>query len=223
MPPRSSAGFPAVKVNYYRRMKLNRVYPVTVTWGERPRPLGSVKTVTLRLLGAGGQIVPSEQLLDATRPDIPATFFVTPLAYGWLRAQRLEILVAGRKVQEVPLASRVTCQCWAGFWFLMALIVPILILWLRTIDPAVVGDGIRTHIPGIPAIANEHAPMVGESWDKFWEWKASITEHVLQFNRERLLAFPAFLIFLLLSLVSLFTHRDKRARRWSEEIGIPAE
>jgi len=221
MPPRSSAGFPALKVTYYRRMKQNGVYPVTVAWGERPKPLGTIKTVTVRLLGGGAQIVPSEQALDATRPDVKATFFVTPLAYGWLRAQRLEILVQGRKVQEVPLASRVTCQCWAGVWFILAFVLPALLIWLQTLEPTAIAEGFGNHVPALPAIVAEQAPVAPEYWNKFWESAGDVATKAMLFNRQNLLAFPVFIGFLLLSLWSLFIHRDKTKRRWSEPIAIP--
>lgn len=223
MPPRSSAGFPALKVVYYRRMKQGRVYPITVAWGERPKPLGTIKTVTVRLLGGGAQMVPSEQALDSTRPDVKATFFVTPLAYGWLRAQRIEILVQGRKVQEIPLASRVTCQCWAGFWFILAFLLPIALIWLQSVPPQTIENGLWTHIPALPEMLTEKAPpVVAEYWDRTWDVAGSFAEKALDFNRTKLLAFPVFIGFLLLSLWSLFTHRDKTAKRWSEPIAIPS-
>lgn len=222
MPPRSTsaAAFPAVKVQFYRRMKPHRVYPVTVAWGERPKPLGSIKHVTIRLLGAGAQIVPSEQALDATRPDLKATFFVTPLATGWLRAQRIEVLIAGRKVQEIPLASRVVCQCWAAFWFIMAFVVAGLLIWLRSSDVNW-NDFFHNNIPAMPDMVTQQAPAVGEYWDKVWQWKGEALTRFSEWNRERLLAFPAFLALIVLSLWMLFIHRDRRTSKWSNPIAVP--
>src|SRR5688572_29933558 len=101
---RSEPSLPSVEVSYYRRMKLQRVYPFVVRWRKGAAPAPREK-VTLRLLMAGAQVLPTEQTLDAGKPDAQETFYVTPLARGWLRAQRLEILHNGRKVQELPLAS----------------------------------------------------------------------------------------------------------------------
>ncbi len=224
MPPRSSAaGFPALKVQFFRRMKLNRVYPLTVAWSEKPKSLGAVKNVTVRLIGAGAQIVPSEQALDATRPDLKATFFVTPLAMGWLRAQRIEVLVHGRKVQEIPLASKVVCQCWSAFWFILAALVPILLIWLRSTETQWLADIVRTHVPPLPAAIADSAPALGDAWNKTWEVIADGVAKFSQFNHERLLAFPVMMGFLLLSLWSFVTHRDRTKFRMSEPIAIPAE
>src|SRR5262245_57073851 len=85
------ASLPPVEVAYYRRMKLQRVYPFVVCWRRGARPTPGEK-VTVRLLMAGAQVLPAEQALDAGNPNAQATFFVTPLARGWLRAQRLEIV-----------------------------------------------------------------------------------------------------------------------------------
>lgn len=225
MPPRpsSAVGFPALGVQYYRRMKQARVYPVTISWRERPKPIGSIKNVTLRLLAAGAQIVPSEQTLDASRPELKATFFVTPLARGWLRAQRVEVVVAGRKVQEIPFASRVTCQCWASFWFIMAVAAPILLIWLRRIDVIGVVEGMRHQFPAMPEFITDNVPGVGEAWTWLTGWVADAAANFMKFNAEHLLAFPTGLVCLLLSIFSLFMHRDAKARRYSEPIAVPVD
>jgi hypothetical protein len=217
------ASFPALKVRYYRRMKQSRVYPFTVAWGDKPKPFGTVKNVTVRLLGAGAQIVPSEQALDATRPDLKATFFVTPLAYGWLRAQRIEVVVQGRKVQEIPLASKVVCQCWAGFWFILAIALPLALMWLRSTDPQWFAGVIRDNTPALPAIVAEQAPAVSDFWTAACAWKADTIERFCRFNHDNLLAAPVGVGLLLLSLWSLFTHRDRTTARWSEPVAVPNE
>ena len=224
MPPRSSsaAGFPSLKVQFYRRMKPNRVYPLTVAWSEKPKPVGAIKNVTVRLLGAGAQIVPSEQALDATRPELKATFFVTPLAKGWLRAQRIEVLVQGRKVQEIPVASKVVCQCWSGFWFILAFLLPMLLIWLRSADSQFLANGIRTHVPDLPALIADSAPSINDAWNQGWEWLAEGFARFSQFNKDRLLAFPLSIGLLLLSLWSLLRNRDRTKYRVSEPIAIPA-
>jgi hypothetical protein len=224
MPSRlsSAAGFPPLRVTFFRRMKQARVYPVTVSWTDLPRPVGGVKNVTLRLLAAGAQVVPSEQALDATRPDLKATFFVTPLVRGWLRAQRLEVVVAGRKVQEIPIASHVTCQCWAGFWFLMAVAAPIFLIWLRGYDPEIVTANLRRHIiPALPAALTESAPNLADAWETLWAWKTNAIEHFLAFNRDHLVAFPTGIACLALSLISLIAHRDVKSKRTSDPIAVP--
>jgi hypothetical protein len=128
-----------VQVSFYRRMKFQRVYPVVVRWKKGAVPAAG-KKVGLRLLLAGAQVLPTEQPLDAGKSNDQVTFYVTPLAKGWLRAQRLEILLDGRKVQEVPLASKVVTQRLTWFLLLMALLVP----WL-----------IHAHIRNSPFIERE--------------------------------------------------------------------
>src|SRR5689334_7664682 len=83
-----------VQVRYYKKMKLQRVYPVVVRWGRRDRraPAGT-PPITLRLLMGGAQVVPAEQQISANDPDATATFYVTPVATGSLRNEKLEVLV----------------------------------------------------------------------------------------------------------------------------------
>ena len=102
------SGLGSLRVSYYHRMKPNRVYPWTVTLPDARR--GADEDVTVRLLMAGAQVVPAEQPLQNVDGQAKATFFVTPIAKGWLKGQRLEVLVGGRKVQEIPLASKVVSQ-----------------------------------------------------------------------------------------------------------------
>src|SRR5262245_28961059 len=131
-----------LQVRYYRRMRLQRVYAAVVSWpdrGDRSPPAGT-PPVTVRLLMAGAQIVPSEQTLDAADPDARATFYVTPLAKGWLRHERLEVLVGGRKVQEVPLPAKVTSQ-WATIALLiLALVIPWFLLSVKYSPPQMTPD-----------------------------------------------------------------------------------
>jgi hypothetical protein len=112
---------PQVKVSYYRRMRPNRVYPFVVTWKGGAR--GSGEPVTVRLVIAGAQVVPVEQTLDPAKPDDRATFNVTPLAKGWLRSERLEVVQDGRKVQEVRLPCKVTTQRMTWVLLLLTLVV----------------------------------------------------------------------------------------------------
>jgi len=124
---RSGPTLPPLQVRYYRRMHRQRVYAVTVSWHNKDerRPPAGTGPVLLRLLMAGAQVVPSEQPLDPARRDARATFYVTPLARGWLRGERLEVLVDGRKVQEMPLMVNVSSQKMT--WVLLAL--TILVPW----------------------------------------------------------------------------------------------
>jgi hypothetical protein len=117
---------PPLAVRYYRRMHLQHVYAVAVSWDNRKgrKPPAGAPPVLLRLLMAGAQVVPSEQPLDPTQRDARVTFYVTPLAKGWLRNERLEVLLDGRKVQELPLSCHVTSQKMTWFLLVMSILVP---------------------------------------------------------------------------------------------------
>jgi len=123
---RSGPALPPLQVRYYRKMHRQRVYAVTVSWHNKDerRPPAGTGPVLLRLLMAGAQVVPSEQPLDPARRDARATFYVTPLATGWLRGERLEVLVDGRKVQEMPLAVNVTSQRMTWCLFALSFLLP---------------------------------------------------------------------------------------------------
>jgi hypothetical protein len=87
-------------------MRPNRVYPVVVSWRGGAR---AAAPVTVRLLMAGAQVVPAEQILEPGG-DGRVTFYVTPIARGWMRGERLEVLQDGRKVQEIRLPCKATTQ-----------------------------------------------------------------------------------------------------------------
>lgn len=223
MPPRLSpmAGLPALKVHYYRRMKQSRVYPVTISWTGLPKPIGTINNVTVRLLGAGAQIVPSEQALDVTRPDHKAIFFVTPLAMGWLRAQRVEVLIQGRKVQEIPLASKVVCQCWAAFWFIVAWLLPAFLIWWRGTDPQWLAGVFQHNVPTLPAAIADNVPALSDLWNSLCAWTGDVYARLCRSNQQNMLAFPVGIGLLLLSLWLLLTHRDRASSRSGQPIVLP--
>lgn len=124
---------PALRVRYWRRMKLQRVYSAEVSWSKSERPPRG--EVTVRLIVPGAQVLPSEHTLDSAKADDKALFYVTPLAKGRLPEPRLEILTGERKVQEIPLPTKVVSQRLS--WLLLALtfIVPYLFLHYVTYSP----------------------------------------------------------------------------------------
>ena len=126
-PGRADNTIAPLQVRYYRRMSPQRVYGVSVSWPknkeERRAPAGT-PPLTIRLLMAGAQVVPAEHTLDPNDPGAKATFYVTPIAKGWLRNERLEIVVGGRKVQEMPLPAKVGGQGMTIALLILALLIP---------------------------------------------------------------------------------------------------
>jgi hypothetical protein len=115
---------PSLSVRYWKRMRMNQVYPVTVSGSGR----GNYDPVTVRLIVGGAQVVPAEHSIDPSNSADRVVFYVTPIARGYLRGERLEVLQDGRKIQEIPLPSRVTSQSGTLVWFFLALFIPWLML-----------------------------------------------------------------------------------------------
>jgi hypothetical protein len=218
--PTTAPGFPALVVRYYRRMKPRKVYPVEVRWGSTPRPIGTVKQVTVRLLAAGAQVVPNEQVLDASRPELGATFFVTPLADGWLRAQRLEIITQGKKVQELPLATKVVRRCWAWFFLIMAFVLPWLLSHVRHSNENWMNETIKASVPELPELVTNSVPDAA-TWLKTGEdWIGARYVDFHQFVSARNVIFPTIVVCLLLALWGWFRGRDRRGKRWTNPIPV---
>ena len=244
-PERVSGGKPAntlppLKVTYYRRMSLQRVYGVTVAWHNRDkrRPPAGTGPVLVRLLMAGAQVVPSEQPLDPAKPDAKAAFYVTPLARGWLRHECLEVLLNGRKVQELPLPAKVTSQKMTWLFLVLAFLVPwFLLSWCKysVLKSPEKGRGgtpgqilqahITDNLPPVPdlpeAVKNtgveDALTAPPEYAGKFYEllWINSGTEgHHLPYYTA--------LTFLVLAFVSWLAHNDRRRRKVGKPIPLPS-
>lgn len=215
-------GLPPIAVRHWRRMKARRVYGVTVSWAGTPRPVGAARGVTLRLLAAGAQVVPSEQFLDAAQPQAAVTFYVTPLAEGWLRAQRVEVLVQNRKLQEVPLATKVVHRRWALFFLALALLVPWAIQAVASGPPDAAREWINAQVPGLaPAIA-QRWPAWAERWDNAWTSAGDRYADLHATLEGKALAFPVGATCAALALWALFCARDRRGLRASRPILVPS-
>ena len=218
----TAAGFPALVVRYYRRMKPRKVYPVEVRWGSTPRPIGTVKHVTVRLIAAGAQVVPHEQILDASRPELSATFFVTPLADGWLRAQRLEIVMQGKKVQEVPLATKVIRRGLGLFFLALAFVLPWLMTQIKAGGAKWMHEAIENNVPKLPEFITNSVPAaadwlttaenaIGDSYASFYG-----------FISERNVIFPTIVVCVLLAIWAWLRGRESRKTRWTNPIPVSA-
>jgi hypothetical protein len=112
-----------LRVRYYFRMKLQRVYPlvVEVPRGTAARPVAghAPDPVIVRAVVPGAHVVPAEQRLDVTRPGETAKFYVTPLARGRLPGPHVEVFQHGRRIQDIPLRMKGVTQ--RATWILLAL------------------------------------------------------------------------------------------------------
>jgi hypothetical protein len=129
-------------------MKPHRVSSVEVYWPKSAKP-SARGDITVRLIVAGAQVLPSEQTMSAAQADARAVFYVTPLAKGWLRNQKLEILSSGRKIQEIPMATKVVSQRLTWFLLFCTFFVPWFILNEITYGPMAeisqLPDGRKVH------------------------------------------------------------------------------
>jgi hypothetical protein len=126
-PQRASArpaAAPSLSVRYWKRMRPNKVYPVVVSSQGR----GETAPVTVRVIMAGAQVVPAEQTLNPGLPGEKVTFYVTPLARGSLRGERVEILQDGQKIQELRIPCKVCTQKPTLIWLLFTFLLPWLLI-----------------------------------------------------------------------------------------------
>ncbi len=123
-PAPSSKTHPPLVVRYHGRMKQNKVYVAQVVWKTPPSKPKGTDPYTIRFISGGAQVVPSERTLDPTKPKEKAVFYITPIAKGPLRGERVEVLQNGQKVQEIALRSRVTNLKWFWIFLLLTFLVP---------------------------------------------------------------------------------------------------
>jgi hypothetical protein len=128
---RGSGATPSLSVRYWKKMRLHKVYPVTVSGSGR----GDSEPVVVRVVMAGAQVVPAELPLDPSDPSDKATFYVTPIAQGGLRGERVEVLQGGRKVQEIRIPAKVSSQRGTLVWLFLAFFIPWLILHYFVYSP----------------------------------------------------------------------------------------
>jgi hypothetical protein len=250
---RTGPVLPPLRVRYYRRMHLQRVYGVTVSWHHRDarRPAASGHSVLLRLLMAGAQVVPSEQPLDPANVDAHGTFYVTPLARGWLRGERLEVLVDGRKVQEIPLATNVTSQRMTWVLLMLTVLVPWFLLsyckyaplspgkkeeaeirkagdakekLTRHITPGqVLEHRLKENFPPVLDVVSEKVPDAEDYLSRAPRFIADIYDTIWTETelKKHPVAYYAAAVLLLLTLLSWFMHREKRKRRTGMPVPLP--
>ncbi|HMF16671.1 MAG TPA: hypothetical protein VKE98_05655 [Gemmataceae bacterium] len=228
---------PPLKITYYKRMKRQRVYTATATWynPEKRRPPAGAEPVVLRLLTAGAQVVPSEQPLDPAKPDAKAVFYVTPLARGWLRHECMEILLGGRKVQEIPLSVKVTSQRFTLFLLALTILVP----WFlynyvvksplyNTISGKTVGETLAARIaegvPETPGFIKNNLPFIHNGLVSFRDDVIGGAYNLLwNLADKHPLTLIITVALLLLTIISWIAHWDRRKRRYGKPVPVGAD
>jgi hypothetical protein len=227
---RSEKTLPPLAVRYMRRMKRQKVYTYEVSWKGTGNYRGPASPVVVRLIAAGAQVVPSERTLDPAKPNVKALFYVTPLARGWLRGERLEVVQDGQKVQEIHLPGKVVSQRLAGFLLALTFLLP---WFLSTVTEEashhkeLLGTRIMKYLdenaPPTPAVLYENVPQVHETVNTVVGFVVKDVVNTVQgkLNKDpRLIPWITVGLFFL-ALVSWFLHRDKRKRRTGKPIPVP--
>jgi hypothetical protein len=247
----SQRSLPPLVVSYMRRMKPQRVYSIDVRWQHAAKPAVSSSSVVVRLVMAGAQVVPSERTMDPGRPKERAQFYVTPLARGWLRGERLEVLVDGRKVQEIRLPSKAVSQ--RATWALLLLTILLPWQWSSWIqgtkkseiagkqetkkdDPPgnQAAGALAQNFPPLPDVVVEYTEKLPEgqlrSFVENLEDTPGLVKACLNWLHYKSLdsqkqgyPLPGLIAYgmLALTLVSWWLHREKRKRRAGQPIPMP--
>jgi hypothetical protein len=230
---RPEQGLSPLRVRYYR------VYAVDVFWQTTAKPQRG--ELTVRLIGAGAQILPAEQIMDAGTPDAKAVFYVTPLAKGWLANQKLEVLAQGCKVQEIPMASKVTSQRLTWFLLLCTILVPWFITEELKHSPMTdtsrlgkakgdqiiyrkiakeVEDYIKDNVPALPDFLKD--TFVEKGLLQARSAVAASYQKVVEIATWEPIAFYVGTILFALTLISAFIHKPKRTSTVGKPIPLSA-
>lgn len=154
VPPGSSVSC-QLQVSYYRRMRLQRVYPISVSSrlsaGTRLVPT----FLQIRLVIPGALVTPAERELDAGDPKAQVTFHMTPLARGRLPQPHLEVLRGETVLQRVPLRMRVVSNRLTWILAGLTVLVPAFLLYVTRYAPL---RGTISINPGVRVPAVQPAP-----------------------------------------------------------------
>jgi hypothetical protein len=125
-----------LRLRYYNRMKLQRVFPliVEVPFGVNTKGPTGV-TVELRPVVAGAVVTPASQRLDVTRPGAQAIFQVAPLARGRLPAAHVDVIHEGRTIQELRMGMKAGTQRMTWLLLLLTLVLPPLFYHYTVFEP----------------------------------------------------------------------------------------
>jgi hypothetical protein len=217
-------------VRFYRRMRRERVYPLTVSFhgGAARRGDSGAKALTVRPLIPGAHVVPAETGLDPMGPSPQATFYVTPHAKGRLRDARVQFYQHGNLVQEIGLPMESVTRRRTWIWAILAVVLPLCLLYWTRYHPLtgprysgehVVPDAhaspgevlermIRENIPTTPRYDITAKIAHGLGW--LYETACNSVDLYPSFG--------LFLVLLFVTFLSWILHSSRRARRRGQAI-----
>jgi hypothetical protein len=137
-------------VDFYRKMRRDRVYPLRLAWRNTPPPGASWPQVVARPIVPGALVTPAQQPVAAT--DAETVFYVTPLGRGRAPGARIELTPPQGPAQQILLPLKVVTQRLTKFLLLLTLVVPPLLYYV-TRDGRLEGDVFK-QVPG-PAGADK--------------------------------------------------------------------
>jgi hypothetical protein len=115
-------------VNYYRRMRINRTFPLQVEFKRLSSAGGlSPNAVQIRPMIPGAHVTPALREVHLGNSNAVSTFYVTPLARGRLRDAHVGIYQDGRLLQDVRLPMKVVRQRMTWILLLLTFLIPGLI------------------------------------------------------------------------------------------------
>jgi hypothetical protein len=146
-PRRTEAPPLEVVVNFYRRMKMNRVYPMVVELKRTTdkHSLASSSPVQIRPVVPGAHVTPALREAHQGNSGAVSTFYVTPLARGRLRDARVGIYQDGRELQEVRLPMKGVTQRMTWTLLALTILLPCLLHYFTTtVDLSQSAEGAKT-------------------------------------------------------------------------------
>ena len=118
-----------VRVSYYRQMRVQRVFPLSVVLNSVPGSLSC--RVQIRPIIPGALVTPSIREVDLGPEGSSLNFSVTAMACGRLQHARLGLFQDGRHVGNVPLEMKGVRQLDSWIFLILAIWIPVLI-WFFT-------------------------------------------------------------------------------------------
>jgi len=118
-----------VIVNYYRRMRVQRVFPLTVDLQASEALNGRVQ---VRPIIPGAFVTPGIREVELGPPGSTLRFSVTPMAWGRLPHARISLFQNGRHAGNVPLPMKGVRQLDTWLFLFLAFLVPAAIFFFTS-------------------------------------------------------------------------------------------